>query len=487
MGSAAGYSRMAQLFPDHPLAAQWREYADSVWRDWYEQADTDENSLHYHAVWWEYVIDYAMNRHAVSADHGPTRSTLLDDPRVKRLFARYRDQLSPLGAMPPYGDCYGWGFEWGGWVLLFETAATQTGDGTFKQAAARVFDFLLQEVKNVPPHLASYEDMAHLASAYLYTSDDVPLRDLPTESKLLMRKELFLLPVPERKEKKTWFTLGPGEIPDKLVLRSGADGLYAAFDLLPLAGHGHSSAPALVALTDHDTALLTDTCYEDRLAEDHSLLYLKRLHGGRVISGPPTRLTVTQFTRRPDLAYCATEMTDYAGWGTRLRRAMFLAKGRFLWVADEAQFAQPMTVSVGPLWQAGEVAARGPNWFDVTWNEPRGFLWTWRNGDRRLLVFFVPRQQAVVGCQYQAWKTQRAVQQWSPPYCLYQKQAGYAAEPGAQLRFDTILIPHGPAEDPAALAGSITAGSSPGCRWVKLSRDGRVIEAAVQDGKPEVK
>jgi hypothetical protein len=93
----------------------------------------------------------------------------------------------------------------------------------------------------------------------------------------------------------------------------------------------------------------------------------------------------------------------------------------------------------------------------------------------------------VVGCQYQAWKTQRAVQQWSPPYCLYQKQAGYMATPGARLRFDTILIPHGPAEDPAALAATIVAAGGGPRRSIRLNLGGQSIEAIVGQGRPELK
>ena len=120
-------------------------------------------------------------------------------------------------------------------------------------------------------------------------------------------------------------------------------------------------------------------------------------------------------------------------------------------------------------------------------NEPRGFLWTWHNGARRLLVFFVPRQPMAAGCQYQAWKTQRAVQQWSPPYCLYQKQAGYMATPGHRLRFDTILVPHGPAEDRAALAATIVAAGDGPRRSIRLNLGGQSIAAIVDHGRPELK
>jgi hypothetical protein len=477
MGSALGYLLMARLYPEHASAGAWREYAQSVWDDWFTLADTDENSLHYHAVWWDYVLRYA---------EAAGLETSLARPEVRRLMERYRDQLSPLGTLPPYGDCYGWGFEWGGYVMLFEKAAAVYHDGTFKHAAHAVLDHLVQRVKNVPPYRASYEDLGHLMFAYLWADDRVSPTAPDPRSVLQTRRELRLLPAPQRVPQRRWFFVEPGEMPDKLVMRSGADGLFAVFDLLPLAGHGHSSAAALVALTDHDTALMTDTCYEDRAPEDHSLLYLKQIRGGRIVGDPPARITVKTFVEQADATYCETEMTDYIGLGTRLGRSMLLAKDRFLWVHDEAEFVQSMTVSVGPLWFVGEVAARGSNWFDVSWNEPRGFQWTWRNGDRRLLVCFVPRDGSQIDIQYQGWKTQRAVHQWSPPWCLYQKYAGYAAVPGARLEFDTVLIPHGPDEDPARLAAGVHSGSDGPRHWVRVERGNRTAEAVIVGSRPEI-
>lgn len=478
MGSALGYLLMAQIFPSHALAPQWKSYAQAVWDDWFALADTDENSLHYHAVWWDYVLRYAEAAHITAMDQRP---------EVRRLIERYRDQLSPLGAMPPYGDCYGWGFEWGGYVMLFERAATVYRDGTFKQAAHAVFDHLVRRIKNVQPYQANYEDLGHLMSAYLWADDSVRPQPIPGGSKLQTRHALRLLPAAQRNPQRRWFYLEPGEVPDKLMLRASGDGLWAAFDLMPTAGHTHSSAVGLVALSDRDTALITDTCYEDRDAADHNVLYLKRLRGGRVVNAPPTQSTVRHFAERPDLTYCETEIGDYGGWGTTMRRAIFWAKDRFLWIHDQAQFSQTMTASVGPLWFAGEVAARGANWFDVTWSEPRGFFWTWRNGDRRLLVYFVPRAGTRIDGQYEAWKTQRAFHQWSPPWCLYQKQAGLAAAPGQCVEFDTVLIPHGPADDPARLAAAITAGTDASGRWVRLAAGAQRVVARVRDGKPEVR
>ena len=476
MGGALGLSLVAKLFPNHEKAAERKAYAQAVWNDWAEHADTDEDSLHYNALWWEYVVTYA-------AENG--LEAVYQRPAVRRLIERYRDQVSPLGPLPPYGDCYGWGFEWGGWVLLFEKAAGVYRDGTFAWAAHRVLDYHLRHIKNTEPHLATYEDMWKLALACVYAPGDVPEQAPAPASKLLTRKEMILLPVAERRAKRTWFVLGPRNVPDKLVLRGSPDGLFAVFNLMPLAGHGHFDAPALVTLTDGGTALLTDTCYGDRAAEHHSQMLVKRLRGGKLVGRPPSRVNVTRFVERPELTFCEVETTDYTGWGATLRRRIFFARDRFLWVSDEAAFSQAMEASVGPLWHAAEAVARGPSWLDVAWPEPRGFRWTWRNGGRRLLVAFVPQDGAVVDCQLQRWKEQRLFHEWSPPLCLFQRRPHVRVDKDTTLRFDTLLIPHGPAQDPAALAQSIRSGrEADGTAWVEAALGGKRVRALLRKDEP---
>jgi len=478
MGSALGYSLMAKLFPDHAEADAWRKYAERVWNDWAEQADTEENSLHYHAVWWEFVVTYAQENGL---------EEVYQRPEVRRLIERYRDQLSPLGTMPPYGDCYGWGFEWGGWVLLFEKAAAMYHDGTYRWAAHRVFNYLLRYAKDTPPHLMTYEDMPRLALAWLAARDDVLPQAPPSQCKLLTRKRPVLLDESQRIQGQgevKWYRLAAEEVPDKLVLRGPGDWLYATFDLMPQLGHGHGDGLALVALTAADAALVTDTSYFDRGPEHHDLLYVKRLRGGRIVGKPPERVDIKSFVDQPGLCWCKAEMDDYGGWGVRLTREVFFAKDRFLWVGDEARFSQAMEAIVGPLWHVAEVAARGSNWFDVRWNEPRGFRWNWRNGDRRLLVYFVAQPKAVVDFQYQAWKVEREPHEWSPPLCLYQKQTLAPARRSIPVRFDTLLVPHPPTADPAALAAGIRSGSQPGSRWVEVQIGSRTFRARVDAGRP---
>ena len=481
MGSAFGYSMMAKLYPDHPNAEQWSEYAGLVWRDWFENRDTYEDSLHYHAVWLEFVVSYI-------AEHG--MESVYRDPGVRRLVERFRDQLSPMGTLPPYGDCYGWGFEWGGWVMLFEAAASETHDGTLKWAAHRVFGYLLRHIKNVQAHEATYEDMPRLALAYLLADDGIAEAAPPRESKLLTRKALTKISIRERKRTRLAYRVEAQDVPDKLVLRSnaGPNDLFAVFNLMPLAGHGHFDAPALITLSCDDTALLTDTCYEDRRPEDHSQVVVKRLAGGQPVAGPPGRVTVKRFEETAHDTFCEVQCSDYTGWGAMRTRQILFVKNALIWVRDVVEFGQPMEASVGPLWFAPELApARGANWFDVQWNEPRGFLWRWRNGDRRLLVLFVPQAQAEVGFRYQRWRTQRKVHEWSPAWCLFQKRARLNAQRGTRVHFNTLLLPHGPTDDPAKIAASVeVVGDTVDATTLEVKAGARGWRLSITDERAQV-
>ena len=57
-GSALGRMAAALLMPDHPDAPQWRQYADTVWNDWWELRDTDENSTGYNGLWWYFITTW---------------------------------------------------------------------------------------------------------------------------------------------------------------------------------------------------------------------------------------------------------------------------------------------------------------------------------------------------------------------------------------------------------------------------------------------
>ena len=183
---------------------------------------------------------------------------------------------------------------------------------------------------------------------------------------------------------------------------------------------------------------------------------VQRLRGGRLATGPPAAAKVTRFAEARDHTFCEVECGDYAGWGAKRTRQILFVKNVLIWVRDKVEFGQAMEASAGPLWFAGELAAEhGPNWFDAQWNEPRGFRWRWRNGDRRLLICFVPQPEAHIGRRFQRWKVQREPWEWSPPWCVFQKRPRLAANKGTHIHFNTLLIPHSPDASPSELAASV--------------------------------
>jgi hypothetical protein len=281
----------------------------------------------------------------------------------------------------------------------------------------------------------------------------------PRQSKLLTRKQLVQFPVAQRKQQGQWFKVESTDVPDKLVLRShaGANDIFAVFNLAPRAGHGHLDAPALVCLTCDDTALLTDTCYGDRQPDDHSQLVVQRLRGGQLAANPATGNAVKRFAEEARYTFCEVESGDYSGWGALRTRQILFVKNALLWVRDTVEFTQPMEASAGTLWFASELCpARGANWFDVQWNEPRGFRWLWRNGDRRLLICLVRQSDAAVGVQFEQWKTQRGPIDWSPPWCIFHKRGPLSAAKGTRVHFNALLIPHGPDSAPHELASRVS-------------------------------
>lgn len=131
LSRAAGTVQALRLFPDHPDAAKWNNNLVELWDYWCTNKDLDENAGHYNSIGLGALIRLAEHT---------GRTTLLHNTEVKRMFERYRDQLSPSGAVPEYGDDY-FGGEWQSWVYVFEAAARIYDDAAFLEAARKTFQY----------------------------------------------------------------------------------------------------------------------------------------------------------------------------------------------------------------------------------------------------------------------------------------------------------------------------------------------------------
>lgn len=453
MGHLFMFSAILKLFPNDPMALQWQEYVDRTWNDWYLYRDVEENAQGYHMVWGEYLIGYLLLN---------DRLEVLTDPDVKAFFERYRDQVTPLGALPSYGDTGGWGYSYGGWTMLFEAVAAQNGDPTFKWAAHKVYDYVRRYIKNKRLYEVDSEyDLHRLAVAYLVANDSIPEVEPPRESRITWRRELIRLDRAQRDASGGYFfRLTDTLIPDKLILKSnpGPNDIYALFDLVDEGGggHGHYGAPNLVGLTVDDTVILNGPNYWAGGPDEQNSFLLKKVRGGEKRTALVSDIRVTKFVERDDFTFAELSYKDPFGYGHDMRRQVFLVKNQFLWIRDVVTFAQTMELSIGPVWGIPETPdSHGDHWFDLGWAEPQGDTDLWRNGDQRLVLYFVPQRRMEINWQYLPWKTTQYPWLWSPPYTIFQRLPRRTATQGQRAHFNTLALPHGPDQSGDHIASSI--------------------------------
>ena len=425
----------AELYPDAPEAGQWREFSRQVWQDWAEFDDTAEDSSHYNAVFLHFMLHHALLTGKLD---------LFSRPGMRRFMDRYRDVITPGGMMVGWGDSPGFGTDWGAFVAAFEAAATITGDGTYKWAAHALLDGHRRNILADEPLQQGYEDIHSIPLAYLLADDSVqPVVPELTSGVYTMAYPRYNDPTRRKANDLPYYQLEDRKVPWKMVMRDGAgeDAYYALMGLLPLAGHGHVDAPALLALSADGTLSMVDTAYFHKRWEDHNLLYGVRLSGGKLGSAP-TQTRIEKFVDTDALCYADIAWEDHAGWGATFRREVLLIKGLGWWVRDRTQVTTPQTWYLGPLWHVERILDRGQNWFDVDYPVPMSFAWPSANGDGHLLVYFTPQRGAVVDYGDMSHRVDPE-RPWysSHPWALYQCAGPVQLGPGQQAQFNSMLIP----------------------------------------------
>jgi len=429
------FTLCAELYPDAPEAAQWRNFAQTVWHDWADYDDTNEDSSHYNAVFNHFMLAYVRLT---------DKYDIFKRPGMRQFVDRYRDVLAPNGMMVGWGDSLMFGADWGAWIALFETAASVTGDGTYKWAAHQVLDSHRRYILEEEPLQKFYEDMPNLVWAYLAADDSIePVQPEPFSGVHTMaypRKN----PVQLRREKGLpYLSLEHREVPWKLVMRDSMteSAYYALFGLLPHGGHGHADAPALLALWANGTLLLHDTAYMDRRWEDHNLLFGVRLSGGK-LGKEPSETEVKAFADGKAASYADIAWKDYPGWGLEFRRQILFVKGLGWWVRDRTAAGEESEWYLGPMWHVDRIRGRGETWFEVDYPAPSSFAWPIANGTDRLLIYFTPKEGATVDYADMRRRV-REGRPWysSAPWAVYQCEGPIKVGPGRQAAYDTLLLP----------------------------------------------
>jgi hypothetical protein len=261
---AAGLALAAQTFGDDSLAESWRTYAETIWGLLLAGGDIPEDAPNYNQIDLLYVFLL-----------GDALGTLeqLHDPAIVALYSRYRDQVSPGGGVPAYGDSGNgtqqadWPLRhgWAAWPAAFERAAAFFRDPTFRWAALKVFETGVAREPFAEPDTQA-GDLFRLSFADQgLAANMAPREPGPLMSAVLMRP-------------------GPGKgldfpmdetIIDKLILApfERDDGPFVLCDLLARGFHAHVNQPGAIDYFEFAGApLLFILGYNNRNPEHSNLV-----------------------------------------------------------------------------------------------------------------------------------------------------------------------------------------------------------------------
>jgi hypothetical protein len=251
---AAGLAWAAKTLPDLPEADAWRQSAEAVWNQWREQRDMSEDAAAYNGIALTYLFLLAD-----ALDHNQQ----LQDPLLRPMFDRFRDQVSPWGAMPEYGDSgdaeWGMFHAWGAWVCALERAGALFHDAGYRWAAVRMFHAARQRA-SASPALDAMTSAYALCLADQWRNPRLTPRPTAAASAVSLRREP-----------------GGEAAADKLLLapsrQPGAP--LAMTELFARGYHAHDDQlGALLYYEYRDVPLLHGLGYHNRAAQQANLLFL---------------------------------------------------------------------------------------------------------------------------------------------------------------------------------------------------------------------
>lgn len=453
--AAAGYARLATLFPDAPDAPSWRRYASDVFSDIWRSMETEEDSASYSVnAWLPGVLQLAQAL-------GRSES-LWKDVRFRTLIDRFADQILPLGFIPGFGDGSGFGVDSPSLLWVLEEAAARLQEPRYRWLADRIYRYNGDHACDNRKGRDSWErDLRNLARAWRSAdksiSIDVPssLPSVVTYRHAAMPRNPNLMGQPP-----TYADFDEKLVPERLILRSGPseNDMAAVFNLLAGYRHGHESIGGLSVLTQQGSVLMTETAipyFRHQSSIFHeSTAIVQRFWGGSPKS-PGRSVSLDRFDEGSRVTVAWFSWMDSSGWGVRQSRRIYFLKNRALWIRDEFSLPPRMQAAVGVVWHAGALAEkRGSTWFNVSSPHLFNNIWRYRNREYYAHLYLMPPATGKVLAEYRreygaakecdstlvAVSPIRAECRFSPPYVIHQhKTIGDASNRNPV--FDTVIVP----------------------------------------------
>ncbi len=444
LGPAVARGIAALKYPDVENSDFWTRYCNATLGDSLQHEDTIYNDGGYlHGWMW----------HLSMFGHLSGREEIFNSPGIKRTWERNLYWMHPMGAHPSLGDATGWNQEFHRYIYLFEMLALHTGDGRYKWAAHRLFEYAEDRIDGwqTSPFIHHYLPW-YYALAWYIADDSIAEVEPDPASRVTMRKDL--VPVESGMVRDIgWhiysFELGPKDIPDKVILKSGNDpgDLWAMVECCPITNHNQpGDTTSIICIADQTSVVLPNPV--GRLSK--VLAGHNRLHIEDLSRDAPQRekeaTTVPVFTEGEIATAVELHVENYAYLPVTVDRRILFVKNRMILVRDTARFNAPFFARVGPAFHHQNIGPeRGETWSNShvgsLFNLWEQLTQAFRNPVRDLLVHHAPRPETRLTAQ--EFPQEGAGATRTNPLRVWYAWEGLPEE-GQVEEFTTLLLPHDP-------------------------------------------
>ena len=405
----------AKWYPDIPEANRWRDLGQDNFRDFWRNKDIPQNDTGY--MMGPLIMLTCISDQILGDDR------YYNDPGMKRIWDRLLVEITPDGAINPYGPNGGYNSTADFRIFTLEQVARKTGNGQYRYGAHKLFNYLSYQYKDSKdfdkPHYASL-----MALAWLFTQDSID--PIPPEPHSLWNNRNLALRLPHTDKSLTERLLGNasphpqrGHIccswvindqvwPNKLILRSGWESgdLFALIELHPtsfpanpggIMGINRYGTPFTQIVTskgssEENRLLIEDL--DDAASRRYHLDPLRINEDWKMGKMPDIRSEVSYFEETKEATYVRIRVENADGLPVIYEREFIFVKNRFLVSREIVNFEEEFQARVSPLWNTQNIGPQiGAHWANTFLSAPIGGngRFSMKSPAVDLLVWFAPR------------------------------------------------------------------------------------------------
>lgn len=457
----------AKWYPDIPEAAHWKRYADLGFNDFWKNKEVHQNDTGY------FPGDIFMLLCCGDQYLGDDRAAT--DPKMQRIWQRLTVEVTPDGAVNPYGPNGGWNSTAGFRLFALELVAAKTRNGEYRYAAQKVMNYLRYQAVPIKSDnfLRTIEVGMHVALAWLF-ADDTLKPVMPTPGSLWnQRMECVRVPHTDKAVgEKLFGNIDPDpnkghiccahwltgrEWPDKLVLRSGwsPGDFYALVELHPTSvpynaggimglnrwGAAFTQIVTSKGSSEENRVRIVDIDGSTKLRYHPDPLRIDgEWHLGKM---PDIQSEVKFFEDRPEATFARVQVKNVDGLPVTYDREFVFVKNRFLATREIVTFEESFKARVSPLWNTRNIGPQvGPHWANTFMGSlvaSNGAV-EMKAPPAELLVWFAPRKDCRLQVVDRLSEDARAIA------CPAQLRYVWEGTPkaGDKLVFTQVYYPHAP-------------------------------------------